>query len=180
MPQQSLNEYKIFCLLVDAANSNWTAEYPSDGSEGRCQGPSTALKHRGSLWNTDFQCSRVDTASKHHLVYNHLQVVELFWVFIPYFSWAMRVIHTNTLSLKSSVMRRQSQGRSFGHGKCLPPERRGWWRRPRGFLAVRSAAAHSAHAAETRGRAVVIDCCENRGLQSLHRAIEPTPVSWVS
>lgn len=49
MPRHSLNEQKIFCLPVDAANSNWTAEKPSDGSEGRCQGMSTALKHKGSL-----------------------------------------------------------------------------------------------------------------------------------
>lgn len=47
----------------------------------------------------------------------------------------------------------------FWHGKCLPPEGRGWWRSPHGFLGV-----SAVHAAETRDRAVVIDWCESRGL----------------
>lgn len=49
MPQQSPNEQRILSLLVNAANLNWSAEDPSDGSEGRCQTLTGGLKHKGLL-----------------------------------------------------------------------------------------------------------------------------------
>ena len=137
-------------------------------SEGRCQTLSRALKHGGLLWTQGFS-----TAGWRQLPTTRLFILLtgswVFLVFILYFSWAMHVIHTNTLSLKSSVMRTAIVGVEFWAWKMPFSRKKGIAKAfPWGPCECWSSAAHTA---EARGRAVVIYCYMSNGPQVLHHAI---------